>query len=155
MVQKRPQIFPLREKQNKSQDMSWSSTKHGGCIKSSLGSLETFLVDVQFFLTRWKSKIPMISIPKTWPDSLNSGNHLGSFNINFHLCFPILRVDFTLRLLSPGLSLSRTPGPCSSCSSLQCASQSVQLRTREKNQTAGGKREADCWRNQVREYRET
>ena len=72
------------------------------------------------------------SMPKKWPDSLNSGNHLGSFNINFHLCFPILGVDFTLRLLSPGLSLSRTPGPCSSCSSLQCASQSVQLPTREK-----------------------
>lgn len=72
------------------------------------------------------------SIPKKWPDSLNSENHLGSFNIDFHLCFPILSVDFTLRLLSPGLSLSRTPGPCSSCSSLQCASQSVQLQTRKK-----------------------
>lgn len=84
------------------------------------------------------------SIPKKWPNSLNSENHLGSFNINFHLRFPILSVDFTLRLLSPGLSLSRTPGPCSSCSSLQCASQSVQLRTREKNQIAGGKRKADC-----------
>lgn len=64
---KKASDFSVKEKHNKSQDMSWSSTKHGGCIRSSLGSLETFLVDVQFFLIRWKSKIPMIPCLKSGP----------------------------------------------------------------------------------------